>query len=486
MRSTNDDRFDETLFTFQVSISGGTRRYGSVFKQSSMNEELMSAERLREKERVRQNIQKQASLNEEFLFRRQRTFDSLRDTFFSTSTARRFQLLKDGLTNKIKNSTTGIEKVTGASFKNGFVRILQGWKSESSAPQPRATPPTPPPFEMRRANTFDEKNGNGNGQCTVTTGERRHSKEDGSDSSKDSSLQSDTSVDSEDSFASVIFIPKPDPNSETSPPTNTSPPTAALSSPTLQSLPQSPQPTSPKLKTSLPTSPKFKYQSPTSPIIKQPSLPCKYQTPTSPNFKTQLPTSPIGLTKQHSLPTSPKFKYQMPPLSPGFARSGETQMGFQQKLNILNFQQKSQSSSFSVAATDLDSSALLEEPRAKTPPALIDVQTTTQTKDKSQSPKSEADVACGTAEPVKKDVPAEEPKTEGQIHLPDNLKSKPGTYSVCRFKPLPYRICHLRGSFRSNRKAKFSSGEASRVERRERTAGKLGKAFAEITFVGIV
>lgn len=400
---------------FKVSISGGSRRYGSVFKQSSMNEELMSAERLREKERVRQNIQKQASLNEEFLFRRQRTFDSLRDTFFSTSTARRFQLLKDGLTNKIKNSTTGIEKVTGASFKNGFVRILQGWKSDASAPQPRPTPPTPPPFEIRRTNTFDEKNGNGNGACTVTTGERRHSKEDGSDSSKDSSLQSDTSVDSEDSFASVIFIPKPELNSETSPPTNTSPPTVALSSPTLQSLPQSPQPTSPKLKTSLPTSPKFKYQSPTSPIIKQPSLPCKYQTPTSPNFKTQLPTSPIGLTKQHSLPTSPKFKYQMPPLSPGFARSNETQIGFQQKLNILNFQQKAHSSSFSVTketSTDVDSSALFEQPRVKTPPALIDVETI-QTKGKDQSPKSE------TAESVKKEV-AEEPKIEGQIQLSDN------------------------------------------------------------------
>ncbi|KFB51973.1 hypothetical protein ZHAS_00020154 [Anopheles sinensis] len=39
---------------------------------------------------------------------------------------------------------------------------------------------------------------------------RRHSRESGSDSSKDSSLQSDTSIESEDSFASVIYIPKPD------------------------------------------------------------------------------------------------------------------------------------------------------------------------------------------------------------------------------------------------------------------------------------
>lgn len=433
---------------FKVSISGGTRRYGNVFKQSSMNEELMSTDRLREKERVRQNIQKQASLNEEFLFRRQRTFDSLRDTFFSTSTARRFQLLKDGLTNKFKNSTTSIEKVTGASFKNGFVRMLQGWKSENSTSQSRPTPPTPPPFETRRANTFDDKNGNGS--CNANTGERRHSKEDGSDSSKDSSLQSDTSVDSEDSFASVIFIPKPDPANETSPPTNTSPPTGALSSPTLQSLPQSPQPTSPKLKNSLPTSPKFKYQSPTSPIIKQPSLPCKYQSPTSPNFKTQLPTSPIGLTKQHSLPTSPKFKYQMPPLSPGFAKSNETQIGFQQKLNILNFQQKAHSSSFSVTrqtSTDADSvsSALLEEPGVKSPPALTEVQTPQLT----LSPqKKEENVV---AEPVKQEV-IEIPKAETSTPVP-TAKQKTGAPSRQNF-PFVRRAASGPGSGRTENLAK--------------------------------
>lgn len=57
----------------------------NVFKQSSMNEELMSTERLREKERVRQNIQKQASLNEELMYRPGAappgTLDSLRYAF---------------------------------------------------------------------------------------------------------------------------------------------------------------------------------------------------------------------------------------------------------------------------------------------------------------------------------------------------------------------------------------------------------------------
>ena len=39
--------------------------------------------------------------------------------------------------------------------------------------------------------------------------ERRHSQSDRSDSSKDSSVQSDTSLDSEDSCISVIFVAKP-------------------------------------------------------------------------------------------------------------------------------------------------------------------------------------------------------------------------------------------------------------------------------------
>ncbi|KAJ4452095.1 hypothetical protein ANN_03611, partial [Periplaneta americana] len=213
----------------EFKVSGPARRHGSVFKQSSMNEELMSAERLREKERVRQNIQKQASLNEELIYRRHRTLDSLRDTFFSTSTAKRLQLLK----NKLKSSTTGIEKVAGTSFKNGFVRILQGWKGGEASPGARPVPETPappctPPPDSKKPSNNHFDNNKKDAVAGRAGGERRHSREDGSDSSKDSSLQSDTSVDSEDSFASVIFVPKPDP-------------AAGASSP-----PKSPQPTSPK------------------------------------------------------------------------------------------------------------------------------------------------------------------------------------------------------------------------------------------------
>ncbi|KAI5703764.1 hypothetical protein M8J76_003344 [Diaphorina citri] len=262
----------KALPDFKVSALG-TRNRGNVFKQSSMNEELMSTERLREKERVRQNIQKQASLNEELIYRRNRTLDSLRDTLFSANTAKRFQLLKTGLTEKLKNSTTNIEKVAGASFKNGFVRMLQGWKSaDMSAPIPQP----PPPSQNNQHSSFAQSTSLVKIRAQSVDGERRKSREDGSDSSKDSSLQSDTSVDSEDSFASVIFIPKADPLSSTT-------------SPTLQSAPASPQPTSPKMKFPPPTSPKFK-QPLMSPKYKQPLL-----------QGTSAPASPIN---KHFVPTS--------------------------------------------------------------------------------------------------------------------------------------------------------------------------------------
>ncbi|KAJ8922695.1 hypothetical protein NQ315_007728 [Exocentrus adspersus] len=225
---------------------------GGVLKQRSLNEELMSTDRLQEKERVRQNIQKQASLNEDLIYHRSHAFDTFKDSVFYVSTSKRLQLIKTGFTNKLKSSTTNIEKVTGATLKNGFVRMFQNWKSSD------IISPTIPEDETQRLWMRKKDGVNGNG-------ERRHSKEDGSDSSKDSSLQSDTSVDSEDSFASVIFVPKSDPMS----PTN-----------------MSPGPTSPRLKTA---------SVPNSPRIKQSSC------PTSPRIK-QMPLTVYPLTKQLSSP----------------------------------------------------------------------------------------------------------------------------------------------------------------------------------------
>ncbi|GBP50228.1 hypothetical protein EVAR_88063_1 [Eumeta japonica] len=187
----------------------------------------MSVERLREKERLRKNIQKQASLNEEYLFRRPGALDSIRDSIFSTSatTAKKFQ-----------------------SLKNECYRVGRVKDQHRKHPQPRES-------------TATDK----------TYPERRHSKEDGSDSSKDSSLQSDTSVDSEDSFASVIYVPKTDGSGDPLSPT-----------------PLSPGPTSPRLKvSSVPTSPRMKNSpglpSPrikqSFPLIRPPSSPSAVQAP---------------------------------------------------------------------------------------------------------------------------------------------------------------------------------------------------------------
>ena len=84
----------------------------------------------------------------------------------------------------------------------------QSWKStESPATATTATTTTSSSAEQCKTPTTPAKP---NSATTITVEgiERRLSREDGSDSSKDSSLQSDTSVDSEDSFASVIYVPK--------------------------------------------------------------------------------------------------------------------------------------------------------------------------------------------------------------------------------------------------------------------------------------
>lgn len=251
----------EEMPNFKIHTHRLQSKKPGVVKQTSLNEELMSVERLREKERLRKNIQKQASLNEEYLYRRPGALDSIRDSIFSTSatTAKKFQSLKNGLTSKFKTSTTNIDKVTV------FVRMLQGWKSHGPIPE------VPTPSDN---NTVSEK----------SYPERRHSKEDGSDSSKDSSLQSDTSVDSEDSFASVIYVPKAD----------------GSGGDPLSPTPLSPGPTSPRLKvSSVPTSPRMK-SSPglPSPRIKQ-SFPL-IRPPGSPN-SVQAPTTGKILVAQYSL-----------------------------------------------------------------------------------------------------------------------------------------------------------------------------------------
>ncbi|CAK9831750.1 Probable tRNA methyltransferase 9B [Anthophora retusa] len=252
----------------QVTPSHNSKR-GSFLKQSSMNEELMFAERLQEKERVRRNIMKQASLNEDIICKG-KTFESLRDSLYSANATKRFQLLKSGLTNKIKQSTTNIE-VSGISIKNGFVKILQGWKSSDSDTTPAAASND----EASKAMNNDAKIQ----PVTVVKREadgveRRLSREDGSDSSKDSSLQSDTSVDSEDSFASVIFVPKQDaqPSTETVTPANNGHQLGSTSAPPSPRVKHAPESPNSRLKT-VPISPLLKQFPATSKSLPPPSPP---------------------------------------------------------------------------------------------------------------------------------------------------------------------------------------------------------------------
>ncbi|XP_055540768.1 uncharacterized protein LOC129727213 isoform X3 [Wyeomyia smithii] len=215
-----DYKLCESAQAYRDIILRNESRIQLLRKQSSLNEELMAESRLREKERIRKRIQKQMSLNESFLCR----------SLFT----KRLQVIKEEFTTKIKTSTGSLERVT----KNGFVKIMQNIKATAQAHHGNTHPHSrsydsyvpgyspyshdnrPVSHHLSRNNSMNN-NGGGNG-CNGTeklggmgtsqddTKPRRHSRESGSDSSKDSSLQSDTSIESEDSFASVIYIPKPD------------------------------------------------------------------------------------------------------------------------------------------------------------------------------------------------------------------------------------------------------------------------------------
>lgn len=186
--------------------------------------------------------------------------------------------------------------------------MFQNWKTSDvlspSIPEDETVDNVKTPIPM-----FEEKKET-NGSC-----ERRHSKEDGSDSSKDSSLQSDTSVDSEDSFASVIFVPKSNPLS----PTNLSP------GPTSPRMIISSVPNSPRIKqgSSCPTSPRIK-QMPLAiyPLTKQLSSP----KPSTENFVEKFESRDHANTADSTIKEPPKMptqKYTVQPI-PQFKKSNQT------------------------------------------------------------------------------------------------------------------------------------------------------------------
>lgn len=160
-------------------VSQRKKQESRIFrKQSSLNEELMAENRIREKEKIRKKIQKQISLNETFLCR-------------SLLLSKKLQIIKEGLTSTIKTSTDSLEKVKTNIVRNYFNSDIHKDKCEKKLKIKK---------EIVDDRNVDIKFIN---YPNKSYGALR--RESGSDSSKDSSLQSDESEDS--SFASVIFIP---------------------------------------------------------------------------------------------------------------------------------------------------------------------------------------------------------------------------------------------------------------------------------------
>lgn len=279
------------------------RKQRPVLKQRSLNEEQLGNSNVRslEKEKLKHHLHKQTSLNDDLMY--QRHTDHIKDSFFSS----RLHLIKTGFANKLKTSTTNIEKVASSSFKNGFVKILQNWKpfdniSNSAAQQQQVL--TNSNVDVELLLKRDCADG-----C-----ERRLSKEEGSDSSKDSSLQSDTSVDSEDSFASVIFIPRSNSISPTLSPGLTSPKMLNYSVPTSPKIKQSSCPTSPRIR-QMPLTiypPLTKQVSSPKPTLKDNTIRLQQIQHVQDSIKDSVTTAAKSLATKYSVQQIPKFNKKNP------------------------------------------------------------------------------------------------------------------------------------------------------------------------------
>ena len=231
-------------------------------KQTSLNDELFFEERKKEKEAIRDKIKRQQSLPS-------RPSDDIKvgikETLKAAAQSKQFDLFRDRFskakdTDKPAANSAENEKPNNTqnmSFTNGLAKILYRWKSEDKKEKPdpqnsftRKRGVNIDPivvFGLRRDQSLDSATRRGlfhkkgawspkspmletNSpqenpsllsptvrrccmECPDENGtkERRLSRsETGSDSSKDSSIQSDTSLDSEDSCISVIFVPNPE------------------------------------------------------------------------------------------------------------------------------------------------------------------------------------------------------------------------------------------------------------------------------------
>ena len=210
----NDDNMD------YLSIPKGL----GIIKQSSLNDEFIFPDRFMEKEKIKQGIQKQCSLNDDLIYgNKEAKYDSLKDTVFKVQ-VKRFQVIRESFEKLRTSSLDRFETEKPESIRNGILRLLHTWRSELLS------------GKRQRSAEFNDRHNDINSEIEAarkkTSGsfdstdsrrssldeikgfffgmrERKCSIDDESDSSKENSFQSDTSIDSEDSCISVIFVPKP-------------------------------------------------------------------------------------------------------------------------------------------------------------------------------------------------------------------------------------------------------------------------------------
>ena len=222
-----------------------------IKKQVSLNDELFFIERQKEREKIKEKVRRQQSLPECHFSSEERP-RSLKDSFLAVTQRKKFDIFLEGITKLRKSAVTRTEErpaVPGSeagerrSLKVGISKMLNKWKSETeeetglkSFTQKRGVTIDPiNVLGLRRDPSLDSATRRGlyhrAGGCSpkspqqqisptvrrccmecpedLAQSQERRLSQGGSDSSKDSSIQSDTSLDSEDSCVSVIFVAKP-------------------------------------------------------------------------------------------------------------------------------------------------------------------------------------------------------------------------------------------------------------------------------------
>ena len=226
---------------------------------------MFSADRQKDREAIKEKLRRQRSLPVENIFSdADEKPKSFKDSILAVTNTKKFDILRESITklrHREESKPTETSETEGcnqsSSLKVGISKMLNRWKSEAdekhehvgamkSFTQKRGVNIDPINVfgGLRRDQSLDSatrrglfhrkgawspkspkqlENSNSEGgllsptlrRCCLEAPEDGghhdggHRRPSGSDSSKDSSIQSDTSLDSEDSCISVIFVPRP-------------------------------------------------------------------------------------------------------------------------------------------------------------------------------------------------------------------------------------------------------------------------------------